>query len=344
MNKKLSKLFLSKQIKFLFLFLGVFIVTGLYTNYYVMTNAAFYYKWEPVIELNDNWYWYSDGNKEHDSLESHVLQQYHAVPVHAFRQERCRFVDSDDIGYDSFSQGVFFEISESDLEELKVLFPEAVKVQAVLEIVRWQYNILMERKYVIYGILVILWILSFAAGAFWFGKALEKSKEEQRYLSYVGNPTKRIKKRYCASLFKYLPVVYVISFAARLFPEPGEGFLGVYSAFWRIYPSVLVIMLIFFGLFFLGLYVVFAKVWNGKNHVDGQETERIYISDLTMQENLMLIFMAQGYSEKAAGKMAEVAIKNSGIDYCAKRKMGMCPGDEKLVFFKLQDELLGKLI
>lgn len=86
----------------------------------------------------------------------------------------------------------------------------------------------------------------------------------------------------------------------------------------------------------------FKKAWK-KEYGEGnlaQRKKHIFIGDLTLEDNLVLILMAQGYSEKPAEKLAGQIIEEEQISFCAKHQMATCPGDAKLKFFQLQDRLL----
>ncbi len=83
------------------------------------------------------------------------------------------------------------------------------------------------------------------------------------------------------------------------------------------------------------------KKYNSVSEVNDENTGKYpYIKELSLIDNLKLILVAQGISEEAAIEMLLPLLKEKGIEFCANRRMSQVTGDERIIFLKLQGDLM----
>lgn len=344
MNNKLCQLFLEKQRNYLMVFAVLLTISGLCVNYQLMTYASFYYKWQSLFGYDEGWYWYSDEDKEHNEIENYLIAEQDAVSVHEYRVENYRYIDGEDVGWDKVDYGVFFRAEEKDITDLRKKFKDYMKIRPVPDIVREEWRTATENGAMSLLFTLVIWGITMAGGVFWFRKALEQSGEGIDYLLLVGFSPQAVRARYGRSIWFHFLIAFFISFAPRLLAYFPSTLHYVFTdfEFWRIYPCIILGMLLFYFLTFVLLNQWFKKAWK-REYGEGnlaQGKKHIFIGDLTLEDNLVLILMAQGYSEKPAEKLAGQIIEEEQISFCAKHQMATCPGDAKLKFFQLQDKLL----
>ena len=112
----------------------------------------------------------------------------------------------------------------------------------------------------------------------------------------------------------------------------------------RPYP---VTELIVAGAFLIAAFVLY-MVWRGmlnrrleglREGADASKENHIFVGQLSLLDNLKLILMAQGFSEKTSEEVIFPLLKEKQIHYCAKRLMFREVGEARLIFFELQDRL-----
>lgn len=344
MKKRLCRLFLNKQKKYLILFIALLIILGIYVNYQFMTYASFYYNWQSLFRFDENWYWYSDESKKHNEIENYLLTEQDAISAHEYRCENYRYIDGEEVGWDKVDYGVFFQATDKEITNLREKFTDYMRILSVPDIVKEKWGTVSENGAVSVLILVVIWGITMAGGVFWFRKALEQSREEQEYLLLVGFSPQVIRAHYGRCFWRYFLPVFFISFVPRIFAVFPDMFHYIFTdfEFWRIYPCIPCGMFLFYSLTFILLYHWSKKMWNKEygGKILEWEKRQIYIRDLTLEDNLVLILLAQDYSEKAAENLVGQMVAEAKISFCAKRKMETCPVEEKQIFFRLQDKLL----
>lgn len=343
MKNKLLQLFYSKEKRFLFLFLVLFAMAGIYTVYILLNVLSVHYRWKPVKELDKSWHYYSDGMFDPDILEIYLLEHEGGMYVIDLRKTNCSYIDPDDIGWDDeYATGVIFSASGDTLEELQKILPKAKEIIPVSDIVKKECDFFRVPGVMPLVILLFIWTLAVGSGVFWFLFALGKSKEEQQYLAYIGNPPKKLKRWFCSCFLRFIPGAWLVSFCAYFLPEP--GFFDR-SAFWMIYPEIPVVTLLVSGGMAFLLYLLNGNVWARRNMADKVygtgETMRIFIAELSLFDNLRLILLAQGFKEEAAENLVMQMLEEKGIRFLANRCMSSVV-KERIVFYELQDRLLGK--
>lgn len=347
MKKKLIRLFFQKERKFLFLSVMLFVVSGIYLGYQLMTYTSFYYNWEFAMDLDDTWYWYWDNQvnyDQYDEIEKFLLEKRGGISGYEYRHKHCRYAYLDQVGWDKFDCGVLFQASQQEIEDLREKFPDFQQILTVPEFVKEERRTVSENGYFAFGVMVLIWGISIGTGVFWFRKALLHSEEEYRYLRYVGYPLSKIRRMYCTSFFCFFPLIYIGAFAPRILAVFPSGLHLVFTRmeFWRIYPCIPLLLLLFLVLALSILSVLYLKVWDKtmKKDISFGASEHRYIGELSLAENLELILIAQGYSEKAAQNLVKEVVSQKEIAFCANHIMSLCPGREKMTFYKLQEELL----
>lgn len=343
MKKKLLQLFYSKEKGCLVLFLLLFAIAGIYTVYILLNILAVHYRWKPMKELDENWYYYSDGVIDPDKLETYLLEQQGGVYVIDFRKANCPYVDPDDIGWDDeYAIGVIFSAPADMREKLKKDFAEAGRAIPVSAIIKKECNFLRVPGTLPLFILLFIWALAVGSGVFWFCRALGKSQEEQRYLAYIGNPPGKLRRWFCSRFVWGVFVMWLLSFCAIFLPEPDRF---TTSAFWRIYPEVPVVILLTCGAMAFLIYILNCKTWKRENAAEEvfgrDDVMRIFIAELTLSDNLKLILLAQGFKENVAQGLVTQMLEEKEIRFCANRCMAGVV-NERIVFYELQDRLLGK--
>lgn len=343
MKNKLLQLFYSKEKGYLILFLLLFVMAGIYTVYILLNVLAVHYRWKPMKELDENWYYYSDGVFDPDELETYLLEHQGGVYVIDFRKANCSYMDPDDIGWDDeYAAGVIFSASADMREKLKKDFAEAGRAIPISAIIKKECDFLRVPGTLPLFILLFIWVMAVGSGVFWFRCALRKSEEEQRYLAYIGNSPKKLRRWFCSWFLWVVFGAWLLSFCAVFLPEPNRF---TTSSFWRIYPEVPVAMLLVDGVMAFLIYGLNRRLWNRENVANeafGQdEVMRIFIAELSLSDNLKLILLTQGFSERVAEELVAQMIEEKGISFCAKRSMAGVV-KERIVFYELQDRLLEK--
>ncbi len=344
MNQKLCQLFLEKQRNYLMAFAILLIISGLCVNYQLMTYASFYYKWQSLFWYDESWYWYSDEDEEHNEIENYLLTEQDGISAHEYRCENYRYIDGKDVAWDNVDYGVFFQAEEKDITGLREKFKKYMKIRPVPEIVREEWRTATENGAVSFLLALVIWGITIAGGVFWFRKALEQSGEENDYLFLVGFSPQAVRARYGRCIWFYFVMAFFVSFVPRILAYFPSTLHYVFTdfEFWRIYPSVILGMFLFYFLTFVLLNYLFKKAWK-KEYGEGnlvQEKKHIFIGDLTLEDNLALILIAQGYSEKSAESLVGQMVEEEKLSFCAEHQMATCPGETKLIFFRLQDKLL----
>ncbi len=345
MREKLISVFFKKDLILLLMTLVLFLAAGVCTEYCMIHFAANYYKWKPVKELKGNWYFYMDDYESDETVETY-LRRKGAINVIDFRREHSPLKDPTDICFDDYySIGVLWQASAEEVEMVQNIYPEAVDFRSVSQVLA-EEDLCGNAKWWWTNLATVLavWAAAIATGWLWFRRALRYSKKELDYLAYIGNNKKTLRKLYCNSLFLLVPIVWLFSFSAIVLPEPG-GFevLGCFG-YRQIYLPIPVLMLVFVYAMVRLYFACCRNAFETNETIDNlfvkRGVRRIYLEDFTVEENLQLVLMAQGFSSGLALTLTKLEMRERQIEFCAKRPMAMCPGDEKLVFYDLQEEFM----
>ena len=71
--------------------------------------------------------------------------------------------------------------------------------------------------------------------------------------------------------------------------------------------------------------------------------QRLYIDDLSVKDNLVLILSAQGYKSKWAEEYVASVLEEREVSYCKNRRADMLSQEERMIINKIRDELLQKI-
>lgn len=344
MKKKMVSIFLSKKKTVLTAFILLMIICSInaaYTSYLAIANQ---YRWFPIRQLSQDWYFYPFRDWS-DEFQLYIMEEYQAEFLYDFMREKG--VGTENGGWDeafTSTNGCVFQVEEEQYRMLIEKFANAAYLIPLSEQVQKYGSMFNDIGGMELLIGILIWLLAFAAALLWFRKSVEESEEELRYLSYAGHSLKTIRKIYCFAHWRVIFVAWVLSAGAVFLPN-------VYGDYGIAHPMVTLIMLLVNGLLFfltgLLFYQLFRSILDDLYHqfdcdkMSEEENQRIYIGELSVKDNLILILMAQGYSEKAAEQMTEILLAEREIRFCANRLMEqMAGGDERIKFFEIQDQLL----
>ena len=71
--------------------------------------------------------------------------------------------------------------------------------------------------------------------------------------------------------------------------------------------------------------------------------QRLYIDDLSVKDNLVLVLSAQGYKSKWAEEYVAVVLGEREVSYCKNRRADMLSQEERMIINKIRDELLQRI-
>lgn len=316
--------------------------------YCLLTITSSYYRWEPVKDLTQDWYFYTDWSEEFDDVENYLKMHQHGITMLNFREVNCNYPKTEDIyGDDIYSDGILFQASEEELGHICEMFSEVDKLFVpVAELVEEECG--FDKAPGVYRIIVqiIISILTIGSGVLWFWRALKKSREERAYLLYVGNDVGRLRKQYCSSFLGIFVILWSVSFIAVFLPEPSANSYKYFenSAFWRIYPPIPFIVFGICAGIMLLFFWIFRFIWkrellNVKKYY-GVDEAHMCVKDMTLRDNVKLIFWTQGFSGRMSEKYAAQVMHEKGIQYCAGRVFEKVGAEEKLRFYQLREELI----
>ncbi len=347
MKGKLVATFWKKEVYFTVLVFLLFAIAGVATECTLLDVMENYHKWKPIEELEGDWYFYRDDSNGDEEVEKFLIMRG-AMDVLEYRRDKCSLADPTEIGYeDYYDDGVLWQASEDDVKIVQVFYPEAEDFQKTTDVIA-RRDLRKDVGWVLTNVVtrILLWGFAIVSGIFWFRRGMVRSKEEINYLAYIGNEKTVLRKLYCNSLFVLVPCVWLISFVAIVIPGESGNVIWMHSGYRQMYGWIPFVM----------FFLIYAMVWILYSccrrcfmkhpvlhlaYVD-RGIQRIYIADYSVEENLELVLMSQGFSHGLAVTLVDLAMKENGIEFCAKRSMDMCPSDEKLVFFDLQEELMEK--
>nr|MBP3597843.1 hypothetical protein [Eubacterium sp.] len=349
MKGKLIASFWKKEIYLGVMVFLLFLVAGIATEHTLLDVMENYHKWEPIRELEGEWYFYKDDIDADDKVEKFLIQRG-AMDVLEYRRNKCSLEDPTDIGYEEhYDDGVLWQASADDVKIVQVFYPEAEDFQRTTDVIAHE-DLRNDTGWVVANVVtrVLLWGIAIAGGIFWFRRAVRRSQEEICYLAYVGNEKKVLRKLYCNSLFVLVPCiwVWVLSSVAIVIPGESGNSSWLYAGYRQMYIWIPIAMFFLIYIMTWILYMCCRRILMEHPTVKlayvDRGIQRIYISDYSVEDNLELVLMSQGFSHSLATTLVDLAMQENGIEFCAKRSMDMCPREEKLVFFDLQEEFMRK--
>lgn len=235
--------------------------------------------------------------------------------------------------------GVFFQAEPDVMSEIDMQYRdegEIVPVSQMLEAFdRYSRGFGLLRI----GICILLWGAAILYALYWQGYLLKKNVEELSYLMYIKHDPDRIWKRFLRTPYSRHALAWLISCLAYLVPNDYEGF---WSMHWYI-PAVTAGLYMVAGVlsrWFCHLCLKSRYLVCAREYLGGVELlNYLCIQDLSVEDNLLLIFLAQDYPERVAAGMVKGFLTERDVFY-RNRRMSSLDMQKKMEFYQMRDELL----
>lgn len=235
--------------------------------------------------------------------------------------------------------GVFFQAESNVMGEIDMQYRdegEIVSVQQVVEAFnRYSHGFGLVRV----NICILLWAAAILYTLYWQGCLLKKNVEELSYLIYIKHDRDRIWKRFLRTPYSRYVLAGLISCLAYFVPNDYEGF---WSMHWYIpaltagiYVVAGVLSRCFSHLCLKSKYLVCTQEYFGEVEL----LNYLCIQDLSVEDNLLFIFLAQNYPERVAAGMVKGFLAEREIFYRS-RRMSSLDMQKKMEFYQMRDELL----
>lgn len=347
MKKKLFVLFCKKMKFMTFTFVMIFIVAGINTQWNLTRVYVNDLKWKPVMEFGEDWYfYYHDVTKSmgEDGFLIYLRTKCASMDLQEFRMSHDPSFWIHDI--DRYSYGDIFHVSGSEMNHLKEQFAETERITPLSSIIEEEtgfHSVLGSTRSMI---MVFLWVITLIYGFVWFYVCLNKSEEMNRYLIWIKMSKKRIRNTFCLVPISMVVAAWLASFVTFL-PLYGDWEILIdgmeeLKYHGKLYPSVEFAVAAVFFVMALFLYVCWWAIWNRAYNrllFSIEKTDsHLFVSYLSIMDNLKLILVAQGFSEKAAVRSIKPVLAKRGI--CAGNMLHQFIGNEKFIFFEIQDTLM----
>ncbi len=337
MKKKVFQLFCGKEKELTSIFFILLAISAIYTMYHLTLITGTYKKWEPVIQLEKDWYFYPHVEFQEDEVQGYLRDKYKAISLDEFRG--TKFPAKEQF-YDVYSYGMLFETNENEVEKVKGKYQKAETIVPLTAITERECRFFEIIDVSHFAAWLILWFITIITAMVWFRRCLWKSREEIRCLLFLGYNKKNLKKLYGGFIGWFIPVIWLISGLAVFIP----GKLEIW--FRKLYLSALfenaLILILVYGVIYIWTFRNWAKdEW--QEVMKETDAGHLSINELSFVDNLKLALLIQGFSERFATEVVMTKMKEREIAFCAKRPMSQVVGDERVQFFKIQDELLHPL-
>lgn len=345
MKRKLFVLFCRKMKFMTFTFVVILIVAGINTQWNLTRVYVNDLKWKPVTELEGDWYfYYHDVTKSmsEDGLLIYLRTKCASMDLQEFRMSRDPSFWVHDT--DKYSYGDIFQVSESKMNQLKEQFVEAERIFSLSYIIGVEtgfHSVLGSTRIII---MAFLWMITLIYGIVWFYVCMNKSEEMNRYLIWIKMSKTRIRNTFCLVPIGIVVAAWLVSFVTFLpLYENWEMLIdGMEELKYhgKPYPGVEFAVAAVFLVTALFLYVCWWVIWNRAYNrllFSIEKTDsHFFVSYLSIIDNLKLILIAQGFSEKAAARSIKPLLAKRGI--CAGNMLHQFT--ERIIFFEVQDLLL----
>ncbi len=237
------------------------------------------------------------------------------------------------------SAGIFFQASQSDVSEMDVTYRNEEDILSVPQIVE-EYGGYSQRERISQiGTCLILWVGSVLYLMFWQGSILQRSLEELSYLMYINFNKILIWRRFLRASASRLGAAWLISCMAYFLPNEYDWFWNMH---WYI-PVVAISLYVAAGCFGRWLsYMYFKERYLSQTQKylgEAQLQNYLYIDELSVSDNLLLVLLAQNYPERTAARMVKALLVERDI-YYRNRRMKNLDMQKKFEFYALRDELL----
>lgn len=239
------------------------------------------------------------------------------------------------------SAGVFFRASQKTVSEIDVTYRGGGETKAVSQIVddfdKFGLNMNIYRI----SVIVLIWLAVIVYAVVWQGIVLRQSVEELGYLMYIKYNKTLIWRRFLWVPMSRFAIAWLVSCMAYFLPN---NFYWFWRMHWYV-PLVTIPVYVVAGWFsrcFANSYLKERYLSQTQEYLGETELlNYLYIKDLSVTDNLVLILLAQNYPEREAVRLVKGFLIERDIYYRG-RRMERLDIQKKFDFYQLRDELLGQ--
>lgn len=247
-----------------------------------------------------------------------------------------------DIGFNCSDEtaGVFFQAESNVMSEINMQYQSEGEIMSVPQVIEEYNGYSKGFGLTCINICILLWGVAVLYALYWQSSLLMKNVEELGYLLYIKHDPDRVWKRFLFTPFSRYALAGLISCLAYFVPNDYEGF---WSMHWYI-PALTAVVYIVAGvlgrwlshLFLKRKYLICTQEYLGKVEL----LNYVCIQDLSLEDNLLFIFLAQNYPERVAARMVKSFLAGRDVFYCS-RRLSSLDMQKKMEFYQMRDELLG---
>lgn len=248
------------------------------------------------------------------------------------------------------SSGIFFQADEAEITEVKEKCKSYGTIYKVSDILTQNNPIYGNDRYksivtcVLFSLFCVIYLVV------WLTCVLRANEKDFAYLTYInghltGDQKKKkinfYRRKIFTNIFFLIPLVFLFSFAAWFLPNELDGFWEM-----KLYIP-LIVLGIQCTVCVLG--VLCLKLVNGEfaqkaaEYLEDCPLQRLYIDDLSVKDNLVLVLSAQGYKPKWAEEYVAAVLGEREVSYCKNRRADMLSQEERMIINKIRDELLQRI-
>lgn len=239
------------------------------------------------------------------------------------------------------SAGVFFRASQKTVSEIDVTYQGSGEIKAVSQMIddfdKFGPGVDIYRV----SVIVLIWLAVIVYAVVWQGVLLRQSVEELGYLMYIKYNKMLIWRRFLRVPASRFAIAWLVSCMAYFLPND-------FYWFWQMHWYVPFVTLPLYmaagclGRCFANMYLKDRYLTQTQKYLGETELlNYLYIKDLSVTDNLILILLAQNYSEREAARMVKGFLIERDIYYRG-RRMDRLDIQKKFEFYQLRDELLGQ--
>ncbi len=248
------------------------------------------------------------------------------------------------------SSGIFFQADEAEMKEVMEKCNDHGTIYKVKDILTQNNPIYGNDRYksIVTCVLSSLFCVIYLTA--WLTCVLRANEKDFAYLTYInghltGSEKKKKIRNYCSKIFAtaflFIPQVFLFSFVAWFLPNELDGF-------WKM-EFFMPLIVLGIQCTVCGLGVLCLKFVNRKyaqkaaEYLESCPPQRLYIDDLSVKDNLVLLLSAQGYKAKWAEEYVAAVLEEREVSYCRNRRADMLSHEERMIVNKIRDELLQKI-
>ncbi|MCM1245588.1 MAG: hypothetical protein NC293_08115 [Roseburia sp.] len=235
------------------------------------------------------------------------------------------------------SSGIFFHAAADQVSELQKLFPENGKTYPAADILKkanpayWTESRDRVIKVLAMSLACVIYFVV------WISVVLKKSKRDFAYLMYINSYRRYYNRYFCAS-FYCLPLAFLLSLAAYFLPHNEESF-------WELHY---IMLLVVFGVQFVVCLsgAVLSRVVNRNyhkrvsEHLENCDMKKLFIDDLSVFDNLVLMLTARGFAGSWAGDYVKETLEERKLAYCQGRRADMLSDEERMQINEIKEDIM----